>query len=81
MIGTYERHGKRRLLLLRGTDNIRASEIQKREIFATTDCQGCLSGETAIEDSVLIAQCVQLCNPMDPPGSSVCGILQARILE
>ena len=51
MIGTYERHGKRRLLLLRGTDNIRALEIQRREIFATTDCQGCLSGETAIEDA------------------------------
>ena len=27
--------------------------------------------------------CVQLCNPMDysPPGSSVSGIFQARILE
>ena len=33
---------------------------------------------------VLVAQsCSTLCNPMDcsPPGSSVCGILQARILE
>ena len=34
--------------------------------------------------SVLVAQlCLTLCNPMDcsPPGSSVHGILQARILE
>ena len=33
---------------------------------------------------VLVAQlCPTLCNPMDcrPPGSSVCGILQTRILE
>ena len=33
---------------------------------------------------VLVAQsCLTLCNPMDcsPPGSCVCGILQARILE
>ena len=32
---------------------------------------------------VLVAQCVQLCEPVDcsPPGSSVHGILQARILE
>ena len=36
------------------------------------------------EVKVLFAQsCLTLCNPMDcsPPGSSVCGILQARILE
>ena len=35
-------------------------------------------------ESVLVAQsCPALCNPMDgsPPGSSVRGILQARILE
>ena len=34
--------------------------------------------------NVLVAQsCLTLCNPMDcsPPGSSVNGILQARILE
>ena len=33
---------------------------------------------------VLVAwSCPTLCDPMDcsPPGSSVCGILQARILE
>ena len=32
---------------------------------------------------VLVAQCPTLCDPMDcsPPGSSVRGILQARILE
>ena len=30
----------------------------------------------------LVAQsCLTLCDPMDPPGSSVHGILQARILE
>ena len=31
----------------------------------------------------LLQSCPTLCNPMDwsPPGSSVCGILQARILE
>ena len=30
-----------------------------------------------------LQSCLTLCNPMDcsPPGSSVCGILQARILE
>ena len=36
------------------------------------------------EVKVLFAQsCLTLCNPMDcsPPGSPVCGILQARILE
>ena len=35
-------------------------------------------------ESVLVAQsCLTLCNPMDfsPPGSSVHGIIQARILE
>ena len=32
--------------------------------------------------SVLVAQlCLTLCDLMDPPGSSVHGILQARILE
>ena len=31
---------------------------------------------------VLVSQaCPTLCDPMDPPGSSVHGILQARILE
>ena len=33
---------------------------------------------------VLVAQsCLTPCNPMDhsPPGSSVCGVLEARILE
>ena len=33
---------------------------------------------------ILVARlCLTLCDPMDcsPPGSSVCGILQARILE
>ena len=37
-----------------------------------------------IEVKVLVAQlCPTLCEPMDysPPGSSVLGILQARILE
>ena len=37
-----------------------------------------------ISVKVLVAQsCPTLCNPMDcsPPGSSVCGILQARIQE
>ena len=36
------------------------------------------------EVKVLVAQlCLTLCDPMDcsPPGSSVCGILQVRILE
>ena len=31
----------------------------------------------------LLQSCLILCDPMDhsPPGSSVCGILQARVLE
>ena len=28
-----------------------------------------------------LQSCPTLCNPLDPPGSSVFGILQARILE
>ena len=33
--------------------------------------------------SLVTQSCLTLCNPLDcnPPGSSVCGILQARILE
>ena len=41
-----------------------------------------LKGEVKVK--VLVAQsCLTICNPMDciPPGSSVHGILQARILE
>ena len=37
-----------------------------------------------IYDLVLVAQsCPTLCDPVDcsPPGSSICGILQAKILE
>ena len=40
--------------------------------------------ETSVSISVLVAQlCPTLCNPMDysPPGFSVHGVLQARILE
>ena len=39
---------------------------------------------TVVTVCVLVAQsCPTLCSPMDcsPPGSSVCGVLQARILE
>ena len=42
------------------------------------------SSETSISTCVLVAQsCQTLCDCMDcsPPGSSVCGISQARILE
>ena len=38
----------------------------------------------AIEDTCEVSQsCATLCNPMDYslPGSSVCGIFQARVLE
>ena len=37
----------------------------------------------AVSPSVCLLSCIQICNPMDcsPPGSSVHGILQARILE
>ena len=41
-------------------------------------------GQYYFYSKVLVAQaCVTLCNPMDcsPPGSSVHGIVQARILE
>ena len=36
-----------------------------------------------IHFAVVAQLCPSLCNPMDcgPPGSSVCGILQSRILE
>ena len=42
----------------------------------------CMLGQVKVK--VVVAQsCPILCDPMDcsPPGSSVCGILQARILE
>ena len=59
-------------------------------IEAVTDCQHFLAalGEhgTRLELALLALvpqSCLTLCNPMDcsPPGSSVHGILQARILE
>ena len=57
-------------------------------VEAATDCQHFLAalGEhgTRLELAVLISQsCLTLCDPTDcsPPGSSIHGILQARILE
>ena len=32
-------------------------------------------------ESEVAQSCLTVCDPMDPPGSSVHGILQARILE
>ena len=43
-----------------------------------------IQGRSEMEVKVLVAQsCLTLCDPMDcsPPGSSVFGILQARMLE
>ena len=43
-----------------------------------------LKASFSLRESVLVAQlCLILCDPMgcSPPGSSVCGILQARILQ
>ena len=45
--------------------------------------QGTLQAKHRLGVGVLVAQlCLALCDPMDcsPPGSSVCGILQARLL-
>ena len=55
------------------------SESQFKDMMATWS-----SGNYAMVKSVKVAQsCLTLCDPMDcsPPGSSVHGILQARILE
>ena len=46
--------------------------------------EGGRTGNVSVKVKVLVAQsCPTLCNPMDysPPGSSVHGISQARILE
>ena len=59
------------------------------KITADSDCsheikRRLLFGRKAITNLVLVIQsCLNLCDPMDcsPPGSSVPGILQARILE
>ena len=42
-----------------------------------------LPGEISITSDMQLQSCPTLCNPIDgsPPGSSVPGILQARILE
>jgi len=56
-------------------------------IFITTDIDITLEDQIVSQDYKklkLVAQlCPTLCNPMDcsPPGSSVHGVLQARILE
>ena len=51
-------------------------EIQIPPLRASTPVSACMSAK-------LIQSCLTLWDPMDrrPPGSSVCGILQARILE
>ena len=52
--------------------------------FLVGSSPGCHIAFSDYDSSVLVAQlCLTLCNPMDwsPPGSSVHGILQVRILE
>ena len=59
-----------------------SKEIQKRMVLWKPRKVGLL--RVKIEVKMLVAQlCLTLSNPMDssPPGSSVHGILQARILE
>ena len=50
--------------------------IQKHQFFGTHEVYGCVRAKS-------LQSCLSLCNPIDcsPPGSSVHGILQARILE
>ena len=58
--------------------NARRTTVRSREDIADT------VNERIINTKVLVAQsCPALCSPMDcsPPGSSVHGVLQARILE
>ena len=53
---------------------------QPRAVVPNPDC----TLELSVEVKVLVDQsCLTLCDPMDctPPGSSVHGILQARMLE
>ena len=63
-----------------------SSRIPIRQLLTTppTPTQFCGYFEQPVKAKVLVAQsCRTLCDPMDcsPPGSSVHGILQARILE
>ena len=53
-------------------------------MMGTTVCQGLPRWRSGKESESEVAQlCPTLCNPMDcnPPGSSIHGILQARILK
>ena len=58
--------------------------LLQAEGFLTTELPGYYNGESEKCESVSCSVVYPtLCDPMDcsPPGSSVCGILQARILE
>ena len=54
-------------------------------LFHTNECLLCTQAETGTIDvcAKLLHSCLTLCHPVDynPPGSSVHGFLQARIVE
>ena len=57
---------------------------KENNMMGTTVCQGLPRWRSGKESESEVAQlCPTLCNPMDcnPPGSSIHGILQARILK
>ena len=58
--------------------------IDKKQLEIWTRCIGKTTNDDSWDATPSVSQsCLPLCNPMDcsPPGSSVQGILQARILE
>ena len=69
-----------RVSLKGGTD--RSSQVRRREPYAIISYESSLPGHGCV--CVLVTQsCPTLCDPMNcsSPGSSVHGILQARVLE
>ena len=66
------------------SDLSKASVLAKTSPYVLTNIWQCpLKGATACVHDKSLQSCLTLCHPMDcsPPGSSVHGILQARILE
>ena len=69
---------KKKLWSISNTLNTKSTMTDTTPQFVICHCCA-----TLLFVCVCLLSCVQLCNPMDcrPPGSSVHGILQARILE
>ena len=59
--------------------NLKEIQPPNCQIWGDSCCLSC----PLVSDCFVTQSCPTLCNPVDcsPPGSSVCGILQARILE